>query len=122
MRALITTVLLAVASAVAVSPSSNMNGKAYKIANPNPDSPRNFSGEFSEYYPNSKYFEVYSPLISTVYGQVYWTMMEPVPLPVDIVNQFAGRTMAITGYESDQVMRTAQGDVPLPITAAYNHQ
>lgn len=64
---------------------------------------------------------MYSPLISTTYGQVYWTGMDAVPLPDDIVKQFAGKVMAITGYESDQVMRTPNGDVPLPITAAYNH-
>ena len=42
-------------------------------------------------------------------------------LPPDVVAQFKGKTMAITGYESDQVRRTPTGDVPLPITAAYNH-
>ena len=53
--------------------------------------------------------------------QVFWTMMDGVPLPDDIVKRFDGKTMAITGYESDQVQRTPDGDKPLPITAAYNH-
>lgn len=69
----------------------------------------------------TEFFEVYSPIISTVYGQVYWTAMDAVPLPPDIVKKFAGKTMAIVGYESDTVRRTPDGDVPLPITAAYNH-
>ena len=29
--------------------------------------------------------------------------------------------MALVGYETDQVMRTPEGDVPVPITWAYNH-
>ena len=30
-------------------------------------------------------------------------MMDPVPLDEDIVKRFAGKTMAIVGYETDQV-------------------
>jgi hypothetical protein len=50
-----------------------------------------------------RYFEVYSPLISTRYGQVFWTVMDPTPLPPDIVKRFNGKTLSIVGYESDQV-------------------
>ena len=57
-----------------------------------------FTADFATYYPGNKYFEVYSPLISTLYGQVFWTVMDPVPLPAEVVAQFKGKTMAITGY------------------------
>merc|ERR1719482_1032949 len=48
----------------------------------------------------------------------YWTA---VPVPEEISKRFAGKTMAITGYEVDQVMKTDKGDVPVPINHAYNH-
>ena len=57
-----------------------------------------FTADFATYNPGNKYFEVYSPLISTLYGQVFWTVMDPVPLPAEVVAQFKGKTMAITGY------------------------
>eukprot|EP00729_Bicosta_minor_P020806 gene20806-29954_t len=104
-----------------VTSVSNMNG-GYSIANPNA-AEGNWSGEYSNLYPDIEYFDVYSPLISTVYGQVYWTVMDAVALPDDIVKRFDNKTMAILGYESDQVMKSEGGapDVHVPITAAYNH-
>ena len=44
-----------------------------------------------------KYIFIYSR-----YGEVYWTMMDPVPLDPDLVARFKDKTMAIVGYESDQ--------------------
>ena len=43
-------------------------------------------------------------------------MMKPVELPSNIINRFTNKTMAIVGYEVDQVFKTKNGDVPLPIT------
>jgi len=37
------------------------------------------------------------------YGDVYWTMMDPVPLNEKLVERFNDKTMAIVGYEVDQV-------------------
>ena len=37
------------------------------------------------------------------YGDVYWTMMDPVPLDDALIARFKDKTMAIVGYESDQV-------------------
>ena len=37
------------------------------------------------------------------YGEVYWTMMDAVPIDPDLVARFKDKTMAIVGYESDQV-------------------
>ena len=66
--------------------------------------------------------QVYSPPISTKYSEVYWTMMDPVSLDKDLVARFQGKTMAIVGYETDQVIVTeGQPDVSVPITHAYNH-
>ena len=66
--------------------------------------------------------QVYSPPISTKYSEVYWTMMDPVALDKDLVARFQGKTMAIVGYETDQVIVTeGQPDVSVPITHAYNH-
>ena len=36
---------------------------------------------------------MYSPLISTVYGQVYWTVMDAVDLDEALVKRFEGKTM-----------------------------
>ena len=36
------------------------------------------------------------------YGEVFWTMMDPVPLSPDLVSRFKDKTMAVVGYETDQ--------------------
>ena len=105
---------------VASSGSQNMNGN-YTVANGH-----GFNTRLGDYKledgSSVEYFDVYSPPIRTRYGQVYWTMMEPVPLPDEIVKRFAGKTMAITGHESDQVIVTpGEPDMSVPITWAYNH-
>merc|ERR1719334_3053548 len=81
---------------------------------------KNMNGDYAK-YEEVEYFDVYSPPISSRYGEVFWTMMDPVPLDEDIVKRFAGKTMAIVGYETDQVMKSSSGDVSVPITWAYNH-
>ena len=60
-------------------------------------------------------------MINSKYTEVYWTMMDPVPLEQAVIDKFKGKTLAIVGYETDQVMRTPTGDVSVPITHAYNH-
>jgi hypothetical protein len=42
-------------------------------------------------------------------------MMDPIPIPAEIKARFANKTMAIIGYEVDQVFRTPEGDKPVPI-------
>ena len=37
------------------------------------------------------------------YADVFWTMMDPVSLEKDLVARFKDKTMAIVGYETDQV-------------------
>ena len=79
----------------------------------------------------------------TRYSEVYWTRNTPINLPDALVQRFAGKVMAITGYEVDQVTHsgpqtgtTTKGDVlggfacypncsdtdkSVPIYNAYNH-
>ena len=101
--------------------SSNMNGDIYGISNPDQNSKTQFSTVYSDINSKSEYFDVYSPPISTRYGDVYWTMMDSVNLPENITKRFDNNVMAIVGYEQDQVFRTPDGDVSVPITWAYNH-
>jgi len=67
--------------------------------------------------------DVYSPEIRTVYGQVFWTMMEGTPLPPAIVQRFKGKVMAVAGYECNQVGADPETgeEYDIPINAAYNH-
>ena len=96
-RALPALILLPLAAA-AVQPNMNV-GAPYRIANPLPT-----TGEFStNYFDNHKdpaqplaYFDVYSPVIESEYGEVFWTMMAPVPLPAEFVAQYAGKPPAFT--------------------------
>lgn len=98
--------------------NGNMNGKAgqYKISNGNPLSGKSFSTDYT-----AEFFDVYSPPIKTRYSEVFWTGLPTVPLPSEIVQRFSNKTMAVVGFEADQVIRTASGDVPVPIHWAYNH-
>jgi len=57
-----------------------MNG-SYKIANAHPNG--KFSSDFSK--DGAKYFDVYSPNITSRYGEVVWRALEAVPIPSDIV-------------------------------------
>ena len=50
-----------------------------------------------------RYFDVWAPEIATHYGEVFWTSQGNQALPDHIVQRFAGKVMAITGYEVDQV-------------------
>merc|ERR1712223_1850227 len=99
--------------------TNNMNGD-YLLSNANTDSPQKWDSSYAK-FENVEYFDAYSPVINSKYSEVYWTMMDPVPLDQEIIDKFKGKTLAIVGYETDQVMRTASGDVSVPITHAYNH-
>ena len=46
---------------------------------------------------------MWAPEIATHYGEVFWTDQGNNAIPKDIVARFAGKTMAIMGYEQDQV-------------------
>ena len=68
------------------------------------------------------YFEAYSPNISTVYSEVFWHMMDEVPLDPAFVARFKGKTIAITGYECDSTrMLPGGGEEHVAISDQYNH-
>jgi len=112
--------------------AKNMNDGLYFISNGvdsnnNDNNNRRKKKGYSTDYA-AEYFEVYSPPIRSHYSQVFWAAMTPVSLPTDIIERFTNHTMAIVGYEVDQVRRVAvEGsttefqDIPVPITHAYNH-
>ena len=86
-----------------------------------------------------EYFDMYSPLFSQLYSQVWWSGLAPTPFPKDVIERYAGRGMVIAGFEMDQVKRAkgcecpqggacnenktecATQDIPVPLTCAYNH-
>ena len=83
--------------------------------------PANLSTAFADYPGGVEYFEVSSADISTTYGEVYWKPLPDMPLPPALVARFAGKGMAIVGFEADQVRTVGGKDVSLPINCAYNH-
>ena len=90
--------------------AENMNGGGYKIANS--------ASYVAEYTSQQKFFDVYSKPIKTLYSEVHWRSHGKIPLPDDIIENFADKVMAVVGYEVDQVQ--ADG-TSVPITWAYNH-
>lgn len=88
-------------------------------AKPGPTPP--FVQSYAGYPRPVEFFDIRSPNITTRYSQCFWDGLEPVNLPADVVARYAGKGMAIVGFEMDQVRETADGDVSVPITVAYNH-
>jgi hypothetical protein len=68
-------------------------------------------------------YEVYSPPITTRYSQVWWAPLDPVDFPKELIQKYENRSMAIVGWEIDQVVRgnTSENDISVPINANYNH-
>jgi hypothetical protein len=101
-----------------------MNGK-YDVWSGSPQA--GFNDDFAS--KGYEYFDVWAPEMATHYGQVFWADQGNNALPADIVKRFANKTMAIVGYEQDQVMVYPTGhpgvnpeqDVSVPINWAYNH-
>eukprot|EP00854_Cymbomonas_tetramitiformis_P025130 gene25130-30667_t len=114
-----------VAAVARVGFAANMNGR-YKVAS-GADQNVPFNDDYAS--KGHEYFDVWAPEIATHYGEVFWTDQHNQPLPESIVKRFAGKAIAITGYEMDQVMVQPTGqpgvnpglDVSVPINWAYNH-
>ena len=106
----------------AVTLAPNMNGpNLYGIANPNMSSGY-FSTNFTDITPQAKYVDLYSAPIKSRYADIYWTMLPEIPLPSDLIKEYNGKTMAITGYEMDQVIVHPNGtEESIPCTWSYNH-
>eukprot|EP00948_MAST-09A_sp_MAST-9A-sp1_P000688 g688.t1 len=112
----------------AFQPSSapNMNGEYILSQTPGATGTQEkFPTQYKDYPRGVEYFDVYSPLISQFYSQVFWKGLDPVDLPKNIVERYAGKGMAVVGFEMDQVRRVSNGtaliDIPVPINVAYNH-
>lgn len=105
--------------------AANMNGEYVTASGDKFDVP--FNSDYAS--KGHEYFDVWAPEIATHYGEVFWTDQGNQPLPDHIVKRFAGKVIALTGYEQDQVMVTPTGqpgvnpdqDVSVPINWAYNH-
>ena len=120
LRALICT------TAVALPNLPNMNGNFYPLSNTPHSDVSKFPKSFAQYGRNIQSFDVYSPLITQLYSQVFWKGLPPVDLPPSIVSQFKNKGMAVVGFEMDQVRRVKQKDgtvldVSVPINVVYNH-
>ena len=50
--------------------------------------------------------------------QVWWAPLAPVDLG-ELAKKYEGKSVAIVGWEIDQVQRTPNGDVSVPISASY---
>mmetsp|Transcript_30184 Transcript_30184/g.59088 ORF Transcript_30184/g.59088 Transcript_30184/m.59088 type:complete len:774 (-) Transcript_30184:87-2408(-) len=103
------------------SNAPNMNGEYSISPTAGAGDPKLFPSQFRDYPHGVEYFDMYSENITTLYSQVWWKPLKPSPLPADIVQRYAGKGMAIVGFEVDQVVRTPEGDVRVPISASYNH-
>ena len=66
-------------------------------------------------------YDVLTPPMTTLYSQVWWAPLAPVDLPSKMVEKYANSSMAIVGWEIDQVQLTPNGEVSVPISASYNH-
>ena len=125
----------------------NLGGVPYSISNGAPASKgkKTYSTSFEENAGAPvEHFDVYGE-VRTKYSQVYWTRNTPINLPKSLIERFKGKTMAITGYEIDQVYHPGREtgtttapdgsilggfscypdcedtDVSVPIYHAYNH-
>eukprot|EP00039_Didymoeca_costata_P019055 m.336065 g.336065 ORF g.336065 m.336065 type:complete len:758 (-) comp17746_c0_seq1:59-2332(-) len=106
----------------AITPTKdpNMNGEYMLARTPNQPN-ATWSTQFRDYPGGVEYFEVYAGPITSTYSEVFWTALPEVHLPPDLVQRFAGKGMAVVGFEADQVRKTPEGDVSVPINVAYNH-
>jgi hypothetical protein len=103
----------------------NMNGGYFRSETGTERGARQPVKQFKDYPGGARFFDVYSPVFSTLYSQVYWDALPPVNIPQDVIDRYAnGGVMAMIAIECDQVRKNATGDgkdVSVPISAAYNH-
>lgn len=69
-----------------------------------------------------RYFELLSHPVSYQYSEVFWKPQPAIPLPPDVVAEFANRSISITGFEVDVLRLNATGGLEsVPAYEAYNH-
>lgn len=107
------------------SKADNMNGDYVFSKTPGAkDMDTLFPNRFADYPGGAEYFEVYAPEMTTLYSQVWWAPLAPAPIPEWFVKKYAGKAVAIIGWEIDQVRKGAGPngeDISVPISATYNH-
>jgi len=104
-----------------LSNESNQNGE-YFLSNTPKGNLSKFPTHYKD-YPGGVYsFDVLSPVVSTLYSQVWWAALPAVRLPQNVIDHFNDKTMAVVGFELDQVRQLPNGSYEsLPMTFAYNH-
>jgi hypothetical protein len=102
----------------------NMNGEYHLSSTPNATNTQWLFPRYYREYPDlpTESFDVYSPLISHLYSQVFYKGLPPVKLPDDIVSKYDTKVMAVVGFELDQVRVDSHGNErSVPMNAVYNH-
>jgi hypothetical protein len=90
---------------VAMADFPHMNpSAAYTVGNPAAGA----EGRQMKFHGKS-YFHVDSPSFKSRYSQVIWHNLGTVPLPADIVKEYDGKVMSVTGWEVDVLRRGANG-------------
>ena len=83
----------------------NLNG-AYRLS-PTPLGSKGkiaWAESYASWPGGTMMFDAYSPPFETLYSQVWWAGLPPLPLPDHVIQQFSGgKIMAIVGFECDQV-------------------
>ena len=105
------------------STADNMNGD-YVFSSTPGGTAGLFPKRYADYPGGAEHFDVYSPPMTTRYSQVWWSPLAPTRFPADIVAKYAGKGMAIIGWEIDQVQKGIGPngeDISVPINAHYNH-
>ena len=111
---------LAAASAAGALPD-NMNGEYVYSKTPGASNalPKRFRDYPSPPGAALESFDVYTPPMTTLYSQVWWQALDPAPFPEEVIKRYNGTSMAIVGWEIDQVRRNAKTgeDESVPISA-----
>ena len=103
------------------STQDNMNG-FYPMSSTPGGTPGLFPKAYKDYPGGVESFDVVSPPMTTLYSQVWWAPLAPSKFPDAIVSKYAGKKMAIVGWEIDQVRVLPDNTTrSVPINANYNH-
>eukprot|EP00931_Biecheleriopsis_adriatica_P119607 TRINITY_DN94830_c0_g1_i1.p1 TRINITY_DN94830_c0_g1~~TRINITY_DN94830_c0_g1_i1.p1 ORF type:complete len:509 (+),score=48.69 TRINITY_DN94830_c0_g1_i1:28-1554(+) len=70
---------------------------------------------------HGEFFDVYSHPFKLNYAEALHSFQEALPLPKDVIQRFEGRTMAVTGYETDWEIFDAGKWRRAKCTEAYTH-
>ena len=118
MKVLLAAASLLLGKTAADFPHMNPNA-AYTVANPAAGA----EGRQMRFHGKS-YFTVDSPSFKSRYSQVVWHNLGTVPLPADVVKEYDGKVMSVTGWEVDVLRGGAKNgtvEEHVPCYESYNH-